>query len=313
MSPKNIPLYYPIKTLKTFNFNRIFTKYKDNYYKVCIQNDKIEMIDTNNNNIINLFTNLSYKDKAEYNKIQQLLASFYHSLNKSNKDIIYKKKEDIENSVVYIFLMPFLTIKKEFIIKIGYTTNLEKRTHDLKREFNISELYLLLAMPIKNEAYEKKIHSILKNNFDYYPIEKVGLKKNDKIIICIETYKYSFGLIERVVKEVYEMSNVFNKSILELKNVELELKNVELALENAKVENNKTILAIKNTDNEKIILETNNNKSLLTLKNTELENNKTILAIKNTELAIKNTDNEKLSLEIENNKLLIELKKLESK
>lgn len=65
------------------------------------------------------------------------------------------------------------------ILKIGYTSNLQKR--NLNKEFGLSknDIYLLMGFLIPNLTIEQQLHFDLKSlTDDYYEIEKKIKHKN---------------------------------------------------------------------------------------------------------------------------------------
>ena len=65
---------------------------------------------------------------------------------------MYKKSFETDCEIIYVYLLPFLSSNDEYIIKIGYTSNLKNR--NLHKEFglkNENDIYFILGLNITSE------------------------------------------------------------------------------------------------------------------------------------------------------------------
>ena len=124
--------------------SKIVENSKDKIYDVIFNNNinkfKIEI--KFNDVIINEdeLINLSYNKNNDKIIIDNLLSSLIFKYDNKFHNYINIK---YDNSILYIFLLPILTLNNEYIIKIGYTNDLNKRKKELLNEFNIDNIYLI--------------------------------------------------------------------------------------------------------------------------------------------------------------------------
>ena len=184
------------------------SKYKiyDIYLNGDINNFKIEIKHNNINIYDDILNNLSYDINNDKIIIENLLSSLIFKYDKNFHDYINIK---YDNSILYIFLLPILTSKNEYIIKIGYTDNLYNRKNELMIEFNIDNIYLIYCCDIKNEYREKKIHKIIKKYTKYYyPVIKNNKYSKKEKIITKNKSDNKIILLNNII--IDELSNLHN-------------------------------------------------------------------------------------------------------
>jgi hypothetical protein len=271
--------------------DEIILKSKYKIYNIDL-NKKNIFLDDNNEQIDN-FNNLCYL--KDLNIIKNLLASLIFYFRGSLLNYI-TSKDNIEKSILYIFLLPIMTINNEFIIKVGYSKDLLKRKTQLENEFNIDNVYLIYVREIKNEAIEQNLHEDLRKSEYYYPIKKHindKSKKNEKNIICIETYIFNYNLIIKIINKLnnIEMNDNYKKQV--------KLLELEQGPEKMKLDIEKMKLQVTLSNNEKDITLSNNEKDIT------LSNNEKNITLSNNEVIISNNKIKELELKIR----LIELEK----
>jgi hypothetical protein len=269
---KTTPRTKIISNKQSFVTKRMFidvlNQHKNPNFTININDDKIDILD-NDNNLINL-EDLTYKSKDNCIKISDILKSLITHYQNSNLTKYYKQKDDIENSVLYVFLIPELTKNKKYIIKVGYTTNLLQRYSELKKEHNVesnSDIFLIYVSYIKNEAVEKKLHNILKSNSqnEYYPTIKN--KDSTHPTKCTETYVFSLTTYKNIISELYKLKSK-NKDTIKINDLEQKLSMLQEKFKLLE-EQNKLL-----EDKNKMLQEENN--SLKTLKQPKLKKNNKI-------------------------------------
>ena len=107
---------------------------------------------------------LDISDPNDYLLIKDFLASLYNYTNTNNQLNYFeynKAVNEIENSIVYLFLTPFNLDEIYSIFKLGYTGNLEQRTKELYVKFGSTNLLLLMAIKVKSRSIEEFIHDEL--------------------------------------------------------------------------------------------------------------------------------------------------------
>jgi hypothetical protein len=262
---KTTPRTKIISNKQSFVTKRMFIdvlkQHKPPNYIININDDNFDILD-NDNNIINL-EDLTYDSKEKCIKISDILKSLIIHYQKMDLTKYYKDKNDIENSVLYVFLIPELTKSKKYIIKVGYTTNLLQRYSELKKEHNVesdSDIFLIYVSYIKNEAVEKKLHNILKSNKEneYYPT----IKNKDSIrpTKCTETYVFSLTTYKNIISELYKLKSK-NKDTIKINDLEQQLSMLQEKFKLLEEQN-------------KLLQEENN--SLKTLKQSQLKKNNKI-------------------------------------
>jgi hypothetical protein len=238
-------------------YDLISTNIDTNSYEIIFENDELKLLHNQNELTLNDLTN-------NESLILSLFINKYHN-NFSSK--YAKLTGEISNSVLYVFLLPFVSEKNNYIIKVGYTTNLIKRHSELKKEFGVKELKLIYCYKIDGEHTELNIHKNLKQTFNS---NIYRMKKNTKIEnspISEETYIFSWLLLKNIYNILYRDYIMKDKIILITKETELK-----------KLEVKKMELELKKSDNE------------LEFKKTELELKKTELELRKTELELKKTE-----------------------
>jgi hypothetical protein len=102
------------------------------------------------------------------------------------------------------------------------------------------------------------------NNIQYYPIEKFqNNKKNEKTMICTETYIFNITTLNTIIQELYKMEIAYDMNVLDkqitLANINKETANInkekEIAVANINKEKEIDVANI-NKEKENIILET---------------------------------------------------------
>ena len=258
-------------------------------YSIIFVNDNIVTTNLKQN-----FTLLKYSNNEDKQKIDDLLFSIYYSFLNSTHSNIYKMPNEIECSVLYIFLLPLLTTSNEYIIKPGYSSDLAKRKSDLMKEFNINEIYLFYAMQLKCEIIENKMHSILKTfeNVKYYPIKK----KNN--VICNETYIFNYSTFKDIINITNKLSmnsqiNELNKNTYQqqIKKIELDIQKSKEAIEiqksNEAIEIQKSNEAIQiQKSNEAIQIQKSNEAIQIQKSNEAIQIQKSNEEIEKTKLEI---------------------------
>ena len=82
-----------------------------------------------------IFENLLYSNKNDLEIMNNLLSAIFHKYNSSSSAHIYKITTTTvkECSILYVYLMPFLTMNGEYIIKVGYSSDIANR--NLHKEY----------------------------------------------------------------------------------------------------------------------------------------------------------------------------------
>jgi hypothetical protein len=220
---------------------------KKNLFDISFK--KSDIIINNKDKIINDMTITNYISNKKHIEISKVIVSFiikYHN----NFSVKYACLEnEIGNPILYVFLLPFVSIDNYYIIKVGYTKNIIKRYEQLKKEFNVEDIYLIYVIQITGEHIELNVHKNIKKTFEssIYSMKK---KKSEKNIISEETYKFSWILFKNILNIIYrtyiEMNNI---RLLELEN---EAKKLENEGENIKLQ---PILKDKENEAKKLDIE----------------------------------------------------------
>jgi hypothetical protein len=288
-----------IKYIKT-NLNK-------NVYTISFNNDIFSLKDVNNK-VLDNDDILSYSSNTKHSKISAIIASFINKYH-FNFNVKYASLENdigrkqvcnpasLGNPVLYVFLLPFVSIDNYYIIKVGYTKNIIKRYSELKKEFNVDDIYLMYSIQISGEHIELNIHKNLKMDFTthvYKMKKKRKTKKSEINTISEETYKFSWILFKNILYIVYKTHILMDKfTLLDKENALLDKKNTLLITQNES----------KKLDNESKKLDNESKKSDNELESKKLDNES------------KKSDNEVKNNEIQLQILLakIELLKLEEK
>ncbi len=170
-------------------------------------------------------------------------------------------KNQVGNTVLYIFLLPFVSKDKEYIVKVGYTKDIIQRHSDLKKEFGVDDIYLMYVYQISGEHIELNLHDELKKLIStrVYYMEK-AIKKFEKYVISEETYILDLQLLKNILYIIYNTYTKMDKiSIMKMEN-ELVVNKKELVIkenEGKELDNEKIKLQIqlKDKDNENLRLQ----------------------------------------------------------
>ncbi len=252
-----MPVANTVKSVKASKklLSKIVKNSNDNKYIIILNGNNIIIKE---NDIILSHQELELLNyDRDHNIISDILSSLIYKFNNCYLGNIYKNETQIENTILYVFLLPIVSKKNEFIIKIGYSKDLIVREEQLKKEFNVDEIYLIYSKEIKNEAIELELHTRLKsyNNVKSFNINKHS-KKNEKEKICVETYIFSYTTLYTVIQEIYKMEMNYESSILDKK---ITLANIEKdkAIGVANIEKDKAIgVATIEKEKEEIIMNT---------------------------------------------------------
>ena len=230
--------------------NKVFKKYNTKMYTIIIDDGNIIINDESDNLMHHdTYNTLTYERKKDCIMMSNILISLIYKYKNIYTGEFYTNDID-GNSVLYVFLLPILSKDNKYIIKVGYTTKLQQRYTQLKKEHGVDEIYLIYVEHIKNESIEKKLHTILKktNNILYYPTEKY--KKSENPSFCTETYIFNYLTYLTIIKEIYRMNqfDMMNMKIklvkeetklkeTEVKRIECETKLKEIEFEKIKEDN----------------------------------------------------------------------------
>lgn len=278
--PKTKRKIYPIMTPKTIIdskifLNKVLEKIGIDIYNISINDEEIIFLDDDNKK-------LSINPVLEDSKFIASLIKMYHN----DFDIKYACIEkEIGNPILYIFLLPFVSEKGCYLIKLGYTKDIIQRYKDLKKEFGITEIYLMYACKIGGEHIEINIHNVLQNLFStsVYRMKKKS-KKVDENTISEETYIFTFPLYKNIIQIIYRSYTMVDKAYL-------------IKIENELVINKKE-LVIK--ENELKLKEFENESKLKELENEKLKlQNDLKIKELDSQLKFKELENENLRLQIE--------------
>ena len=139
-----------IQTPKTCTQSSEFINYiigdiQTNLYYYTIKDESILIFDKSNkvvSDVDNILPNVKHEN------ISKIICPFikkYHF----GFDIKFACLDnEIGNPILYVFLMPFVSTDNYYIIKVGYTKDIIQRHNDLKKEFNVDEIYLIYAKQI---------------------------------------------------------------------------------------------------------------------------------------------------------------------
>jgi hypothetical protein len=176
LTPKSIEL--SAKTIK-----KVIDKInKNNIYNFRINDNEIEFLENNKK------IDIIISDKDDDKIIASFIKFFHNEFNAK----FARLNVQTGNPVIYIFLLPFITDKNKYLIKVGYTMDIIERYKQLKNEFIVNEIYLLYIVQIRSEDIELNLHKELKKLFS---TQIYKMKKNKKVennTISEETYIYIF-------------------------------------------------------------------------------------------------------------------------
>ena len=118
-----------------------------------------------------------YISNKKHIEISKIIASFINKYY-CNFNVKYSCLEhEIDNPILYVFLLPFVSIDNYYIIKVGYTKDVMERYKQLKKEFNVEEIYLMYIIQISGEHIELNVHKDIKKTFES---SIYSMKKNKK-------------------------------------------------------------------------------------------------------------------------------------
>ncbi len=182
----------------------------DDLYNITIKQTKYSD-QTEKSDPINIFnlTNLEYLDNLD------ILASFVAYMRTIDPTTIYKFDHQIEQSVIYVILLP-TKVNDKLIIKFGYSKDLKKRLDEICNAFDISDVKLLLAISIKCEAYESAIHNFIKTKYNDLSIdtEKKTKAKKTKIIESSTSVDDNDQQLNNIIKD-YITNSELNSGLVE--------------------------------------------------------------------------------------------------
>ena len=179
----------------------------------------------------------------------EMIKSFIYYMKNIPNNEYCKYKNQIENSIVYVFLLP-LIVDNKYSIKLGYTKNIFNRHDNLLDTFNIEEMILLFTYKIKCEAYEETIHDYNKKTIPHlhFLTEKCsGNKKSKKNInkdisnnyisekidfktYCKETYLFDIKIFTTIMDIIKNqlISSTNEGKLIDLKIVKEKIKLIEM-------------------------------------------------------------------------------------
>jgi hypothetical protein len=171
---KKVVLQTPKTCVKSKSYIKHIKTYlnKKNLFDISFK--KSDIIINNKDKIINDDTITNYVSNKKHIEISKVIASFimkYHN----NFSVKYACLEnEIGNPILYVFLLPFVSIDNYYIIKVGYTKDIIKRYEQLKKEFNVKDIYLMYVIKITGEHIELNVHKNIKKTFEssIYSMEK---------------------------------------------------------------------------------------------------------------------------------------------
>ena len=175
ITKSNIKKYYDYDRSKNTQLNiKTMMINKNIKYNISIENYELKITEIESNKIIEP-KDLDYLAQNDKSLIKNIFNSMYQNMINSPSSHLYKKSFETDCEIIYVYLLPFLSSNDEYIIKIGYTSNLKNR--NLHKEFglkNENDIYLILGLNITSEKKEQILHNNLKNlpNVVFYPIEK---------------------------------------------------------------------------------------------------------------------------------------------
>jgi hypothetical protein len=257
--------------------NLILSHTEEEFYQINFIDDEIKLF----------YENQELSDRDLANKESLILASFINEYYTNFSTKYTRLINEIAKPILYVFLLPIVSDKDSYIIKVGYTIDLIKRYSELKKEFGIEELKLIYCHLIDGEHTELNIHKNLEKTFNSSVYRMIKKKKIENSSISEETYIFSWLLFRNIYNIIYRDYIMEEKIILITK--ETELKKIELELKKTDLELKKTELELKKLDLSK----SNND---LEIKKIELRKSDNEIELKKIELELKKLDFDKLSL-----------------
>ena len=271
----------------------IFNNINNNtFFNIDIIDDTIKIYDNNNilsNENIKLYKN---NDKNIAKIIASFIKKYHYEFDVKFACLI----KEVGNPVLYIFLLPVVSTDGYYLIKVGFTKNINNRYSELKNEFNFDKIYLLYIFQINGEHIEINLHNELKKLFstNIYRMRKKNVENSS---ISEETYIYSFTLLDNIIKILYRTYIMTDK--LAILNKELQIKELDNALKikELKIKELDNALKIKELDNALKIKELKIKKLDNDLKSKELQISNNALKIKELDYELEKLKLEKLKLE----------------
>ena len=250
--------------------NLILSHTEEEFYQINFIDDDMKLF----------YENQELTERDLINKESLILASFINEYYTNFSSKYTRLINEIAKPILYVFLLPIVSDKDIYIIKVGYTIDLIKRYSELKKEFGIEELKLIYCHLIDGEHTELNIHKNLEKTFNSSVYRMIKKKKIENSSISEETYTFSWLLFRNIYNIIYRDYIMEEKIILITK--ETELKKIELELKKTELELKKLDLSKSNND--------------LEIKKIELRKSENDLEFKKIELELKKLNFDKLSL-----------------
>lgn len=182
---------------------------------------------------------LNFGSNIDPNDELNLIKSLINRINKI-KPIEYSKlTNQIEKSIVYVYLLPLIH-KNKYCIKFGYTKDEETRYNTLLASFGISKMILLFAYEIKCEAYEEAAHTFIKSKYPelHFLTEKKGSTKSDASDpenieynkFCKETYVFDIQIFQVIMDIIrtQSLASINEGKLLDLKLEQEKTKQIQI-------------------------------------------------------------------------------------
>ena len=179
---KKVVLQTPKTCVESENYIKHIKNYlgKKNLFSISFSKSDIT-IKNKKNEIIHNDVIKEYISNKKHVEISKIISSFiikYHY----NFSVKYARLEhEIGNPILYVFLLPFVSIDNYYIIKVGYSKDIIKRYEQLKKEFNVKDIYLMYIIQISGEHIELNVHKDIKKTFESSIYSMKKKKKTDKI------------------------------------------------------------------------------------------------------------------------------------
>ncbi len=182
---------------------------------------------------------LNFGSNIDPNDDLNLIKSLINRMNKINPIEYSKLTNQIEKSIVYVYLLPLIHENK-YCIKFGYTKDEEMRYNTLLASFGISKMILLFAYKIKCEAYEEAAHTFIKSKYPdlHFLTEKKGRAKTnledpeniEYNKFCKETYVFDIKIFQVIMDIIKEQSlpSINEGKLLDLKIAQEKTKQIQI-------------------------------------------------------------------------------------
>ena len=164
---KKVVLQTPKTCVKSESYIKHIKSHLDKKKLFNISFNKSDIIiKDKENKVINDDVIKEYISNKKHIEISKVISSFimkYHY----NFSVKYTCLEnEIGNPILYVFLLPFVSIDNYYIIKVGYTKDVMKRYEQLKKEFNVDDIYLMYVIQINGEHIELNVHKNIKKTYE---------------------------------------------------------------------------------------------------------------------------------------------------